>query len=281
MIEQVKYQNGNPVNADSLIAALNQEKAELELEAARLALEQNKINFESEMLGYGSRLDSSNKDQIIRTQEINSGLASAQIKYKQALQAYRNTELKAPFSGILANLNITPGNRVNPGQQVGLLYAPDKMQIRVRVLETEMQQLRKGATAEVLPLAYPNQPYSASLSQINPLVSEDGLIELTFDIQKPSGLLSGMNATVRRSIAADTSLLVPREAVVIRSGKEVVFLYHPEEQLAKWKYVTTGRENAEEVQILEGLEEGDTAIVTNNLQLAHDAPVTVVESGRK
>jgi len=41
--------------------------------------------------------------------------------------------------------------------------------------------------------------------------------------------------------------------------------------LAKWNYVTVGREKGKEFEILEGLTEGQQVIVTNNLQLAHDA----------
>lgn len=52
-------------------------------------------------------------------------------------------------------------------------------------------------------------------------------------------------------------------------------IFTAEEGLARWNYINTGRENGREVEILEGLEEGKAVIMTNNLQLAHDALVKI------
>jgi hypothetical protein len=46
-----------------------------------------------------------------------------------------------------------------------------------------------------------------------------------------------------------------------------------EERLAKWNYVTVGLENDIEVEIKDGIKVDQIVIVSNNLQLAHDAPV--------
>ena len=92
---------------------------------------------------------------------------------------------------------------------------------------------------------------------------------------------SGMNVrvSVRRSLGQQ--LVIPKTAVVLRSGKQVVFTL--QEGKAMWNYVHTGLENATEYVVSdksqkgieEGLLEGDTIIVTGNLNLAHEAAVNV------
>ena len=70
-------------------------------------------------------------------------------------------------------------------------------------------------------------------------------------------------------------------AVVLRSGKQVVFTL--KEGKAMWNYVHTGLENATEYVVSDksqggvedGLLEGDTVIVTGNLNLAHETEVTI------
>ena len=94
-------------------------------------------------------------------------------------------------------------------------------------------------------------------------------------------LFSGMNVrvSVRRSLGQQ--LVIPKTAVVLRSGKQVVFTL--QEGKAMWNYVHTGLENATEYVVSdksqkgieEGLLEGDTIIVTGNLNLAHEAAVNV------
>ena len=85
-----------------------------------------------------------------------------------------------------------------------------------------------------------------------------------------------MHVQAIMSLPYDQHIVIPKEALVVRSGKFVVFT--AKNKLAKWNYVTIGRENGKEIEILEGLQQGDSVIITNNLQLAHDATVSFVKN---
>jgi Na+-driven multidrug efflux pump len=71
-------------------------------------------------------------------------------------------------------------------------------------------------------------------------------------------------------------LVVPKSAVVLRSGKQVVFTLT--EDKAYWNYVHTGLENADSYTIIDGLKEGDIVITSGNINLAHEAPVKVIDN---
>jgi multidrug efflux pump subunit AcrA (membrane-fusion protein) len=74
-------------------------------------------------------------------------------------------------------------------------------------------------------------------------------------------------------------LIVPQEAILVRSGRKLVFVV--ENGLAKWRYVQIGLENENYAEILpganpgEGLNEREMVITEGHFTLAHDARVTI------
>ena len=132
----------------------------------------------------------------------------------------------------------------------------------------------------VLPYAG-GSSFEGSVSEINPLVDANGMVKVKADVNGEGKLFSGMNVrvSVRRNLGEQ--LVIPKTAVVLRSGKQVVFTL--KEGKAMWNYVNTGLENATEYIVSDksrkgvedGLLEGDTVIVTGNLNLAHEAEVNV------
>ena len=89
---------------------------------------------------------------------------------------------------------------------------------------------------------------------------------------------------VRAAIAGEVfadRLLVPREAIVTRDGRPVVFKV--ENGRALWVYVQLGRQNDRLVEIERidqggPLDPGTQVVVSNHLTLTHDAKVKVKET---
>ena len=80
---------------------------------------------------------------------------------------------------------------------------------------------------------------------------------------------------------------MPKEAIVERSRREVVFVFEPESEgsstgRAKWRYVTTGLENEEAIEVVpaedtDELVEGEIVLVGGHTTLTHDAMVRLAE----
>jgi multidrug efflux pump subunit AcrA (membrane-fusion protein) len=68
-------------------------------------------------------------------------------------------------------------------------------------------------------------------------------------------------------------LLVPREALLVRDQRNLVF--RAENGLAKWCYVDVGEQNEQSIEIRSGIAAGDTIIVDGHYTLAHDARIRV------
>ena len=84
-----------------------------------------------------------------------------------------------------------------------------------------------------------------------------------------------MNVNVRVQKTLPNQLVIPKKALVLRTNRQVVFTLR--EGKAMWNYVKTGIENATGFIITEGLSEGDSVIYDGNINLAHEAPVSVIK----
>ena len=110
---------------------------------------------------------------------------------------------------------------------------------------------------------------------MNPVVDKNGMVQAKAVVENTQGnLYEGMNVRVLVQQAVSDKLVVPKSAVVLRSDKQVLFVYA--NGRAQWRYVKTGLENSREYTIEEQLEDGEVVIVSGNFNLAHDVEVEIV-----
>jgi membrane fusion protein, multidrug efflux system len=276
MVEKVWVRNGQRVKKGDVLAQLEYSRQQLQLERARVQLEEKKLAFEDQMMSFKGT-DSVRQKRIEANILISSGLAATEVAYKEAALEYEHTFVRATLSGVVSGMEVKPGNPVEEGKLFCYLHNPAAMAVVCDVLEVDALRLKPGIKAEVN-VAGEESSYSGRVAELNPRVDEKtGMVNVTILIaQNNANLIPGMHVQVVLRLPYEQHIIVPKEAVVIRSGRAVVFT--AEDGLAKWNYVSTGRENGKEVEILDGLAEDKAVIVTNNLQLAHDSPVSVVKN---
>jgi multidrug efflux pump subunit AcrA (membrane-fusion protein) len=257
LIAAINTNNGNFVTKGAILAELNNEKQKLAFDRANIQLREKQVAYNDLIIGYPNNADTVKFKKAIENIRVTSGLATAEIGYREAKMEFENTFIKATVSGIVSDLDVKQGGTVTVGQVLCRLHDSNSLVVVSHVLEADAFIL-KGIVSEV-----------------NPRVDEkSNLVKVVTKLQKNKDLLPGMSVQITFIIPYNKNIIVPKEAVVIRSGKHVVFT--AERGLAKWNYVTVGRENGKEIEIIEGLKENQAVIITNNLQLAHDAPVKVL-----
>jgi RND family efflux transporter MFP subunit len=271
IVSEILTNNGQLVKKGDIIAKIESQKYNLEAEKAKVLLKEKSVAFEDQITGFKGQDDE--KLKIIRENiRYSSGLASAEISYEQAKLDLENTIIKAPISGIISDLNIREGNLVKADESFCLIHDQSYLRVSCDVLEADAFNLFAGQMASIQPLFEKDRTFQAKVTSINPRVNlKTGLVRVQLTLGQSKELLPGMNVGVIIKVPHEKNIIVPKEAIVVRSGKQVVFTV--ENELAKWNYVTTGRENGKEIEITEGLKENQMVIITNNLQLAHDAPV--------
>lgn len=269
-LEKLMVTNGQRVKSGQLLAELENDREELSLEKANLAVEIAEVAYETDSLARTTNFT----PRIKRTLELNSGLRTARVSYKEAELNLENTRLEAPISGIISQIEERQGNIVSSGKELGLIYDPDNLMLLGKILETDFKYLRKGLKADIYPLSFPEQTFEATLIEINPRVDENGMITIKLKLDETKNLLPGMNANAVIRVPQSENVIVPREALVMKRGRPVVFTVV--DGLAKWNYVEIGLDNGIDLEITKGVTSGSTVIISNNLQLAHDARVTTI-----
>lgn len=273
-LAKVHVRNGQSVPAGYILAELDQRDAQLALQRAEQAIILKKSDYQDLLLR--QKIDYQKEEEIPanlrQTFRIQSGLAEAELSLQEAKNKMEDGVLRAPFAGVIADLKGKAYNTLAVGEAFCVLYNPNTLYLEGEVIEGEIPRLRQEQAAKVYPLAS-EQSYPARLSQINPMVNEKGMVQIRLALSQSKDLWPGMNAEAQIIIPQKQALVVPKEALVIRSGRKVVFT--AEDNLAKWNYVETGLENASEIEIIEGLVAGQQVIISNNLQLDHDSPIRV------
>ena len=183
--------------------------------------------------------------------------------------------IKAPISGRIADLKVRTGSLVNSGDELFEIINIGQLELKVKVLESDINLISIGQKAEIYPVGGSFPDLTGIVRSINPKVDENGLVQVSILVTASKGLLPGMNARAIIRAPQNNSLVVPKEALVYRSNRPVVFTIENNE--SKWNYVEVGKDNGREVEILSGIEAGMAVITSNNLQLAHQAPVQIIK----
>ena len=208
---------------------------------------------------------------------IQSGLPAAEVALEEAEFFLAQATQTAPFSGLVADVSVQAGRLIGQGEEICTLIDPTSLEAEFNLLEQEISSLGDRQRVFVSPIANPDLRLPAILDIINPRVDEGGLLRVRARLGRTSAarLYPGMNVTVTLEGASESAVLIPKEALVIRSGRSLVFTYDASSGRAKWQYVTVAHENDEQVALSEGVEAGQQVIVSGNLNLDHDSRVRV------
>lgn len=277
-IARIYVKNGDRVNKGQKIAELATFRLTNKTAQAKDALEKARLELKDVLIGQGYMLEDSAKvpPATLNLARVKSGYDLALAQYQLAQYEEQNATLIAPFDGIIANLFAKQENVASTTDAFCTVIDPHSLEASFTVLESELPLIQNGDKVEVTPFATTSLKTEGRISEINPLVDENGMVQVKAAVNDKGKLFEGMNVRVSVQRSLGKQLVVPKTAVVLRSGKQVVFTLV--DGHAYWNYVRTGLENADSYTLLEGLKEGDVVITSGNINLAHESPVKVIEN---
>ncbi|HXB09374.1 MAG TPA: efflux RND transporter periplasmic adaptor subunit [Puia sp.] len=248
------------INDADLQATLEKGKAQLELyqkteERERKLLEINGIN---------------QADYDLAVSNINS--TKADIDYTQA--QLDKTIIRAPFDGVVGLRQVSPGAYITPANIIATVQQLDKTKVDFTLPEQYGNIVRKGSLVDVQLDALTNTRRKGLIVATEPQVNltsrnlkvrallEDG-------VGHPGSFVKVfINAGVdKRAIMVPTNCIIPEDrnnqVILVKGG------------LARVVNVQTGVREASSIEIIQGVNAGDTVIVTGVLFARPDAPVTI------
>ena len=212
---------------------------------------------------------------------VYTNLTQQEQEVEQARLQLERTQVIAPFNGRVADLQVEEGQHVGMGTHLLTLLQDDRMKVSVDVLEGDLVHVTPGVTANVVVPSYSDEVFQGYVHAVNPSVDpKTGSGRITVALRNPGGrLVSGLYADVAlETNRLQERMVAPSEAVIVRQGREVVFLIRGGRSY--WMYVIVGERSGNFTEIIGGdppsvVEPGDSLVVQGNYALAHDVPVEV------
>jgi RND family efflux transporter MFP subunit len=192
-------------------------------------------------------------------------LADAQARLAMAQQAQADIELQAPFSGQVLSLGIAPGSSVKAFQAVLTLADPSNLEVAAVPSAADLAQLGSGQPAVIRLSSRQGSDFDGKITRLPLAVSSNSGADsqdttVHFSLDDPSVQLAlGDAATILVTIDSRTDVLwLPPAA--IRSFQDQDFVFVESGGVQRRVNVTVGLRSAERVEIVSGLEEGQTVV---------------------
>lgn len=202
------------------------------------------------------------------------GISPAQIEsVLRSGKPERQAAVVAPTDGVVTELNVRQGQQVMPGTP--LMRVADLSQIWVTVEIPELQGgwIAQGRSAEARLSAIPGKVFEGKVEYVYPnLETQTRTLRARISIPNPEGALKpGMFAEVALfGGPRDNTLLVPTEAVIRTGERDVVILAEGDGKFRP-AMVKIGDDRQGQTEILEGLDEGETIVVSGQFLIDSEA----------
>ena len=275
-IAAIYVKNGDRVVKGQKIAMLDRFKLQNTFLQARDNLERAKLDLQDVLIGQGYSLNDSARIpvEVMELAKVKSNYNNNLNQYALAEYNLNNSILYAPFDGVVANLFSKVHNLPDGSQPFCTIIDNRHPETNFKVLESELPYLRAGDKVRVSPFSANDYSCEGQIAEINPSVDKNGMVMVKAYMNNPQNrLYDGMNVKIRMQRSLGKQLVIPKEALVLRSNRKVVFTLKNEH--AQWVYVETGLENSSSYVVTEGLNAGDSVIYEGNINLAHESPVKI------
>ena len=263
-IIEINFEEGSFVKKGQLLAKVNDRplQAQLQRLVSQLKLAEDRVFRQNALL----ERDAVSKEAY---EQVKTELATLNADIDLIESNIAQTELRAPFDGVIGL------RQASPSTIVAKLTKLSPLKVEFAVPERYANDVKIGAgldfTLEGKLNAFHATVYARE-SKIDPTTHT-----LTIRALYPnanSAVLPGRYASIKlNKDEIQNALAVPSEAIVPEMGKDKIFLYKSGK--AQPTEITTGIRTEAEVQVLQGLNVGDTIITSGTLQLRTGLPVTL------
>jgi HlyD family secretion protein len=236
--------------------------ADLTLKISRVNVQDlaNRLKVEQERLAVNSK---STKAQL--------NAAASRLDQLRALATLRRQQVdelkvRAGSAGVLQQVLVTEGQQVTPGTNLARVADPASLKAVLRVAETQISGVRIGQPVIV---DTRNGLIQGTVSRIDPAAREG-----TFEID--ASLIGPLPPSARPDLSVDGTIELERLKDVLKVGRPAfgqaqqtigMFVLSPDGSEAERRSVKLGRNSVSQIEILEGLKEGDQVIISDTTAL--------------
>lgn len=287
-IQKIFVDIGDYVNTGKLLALIDQstfvqtvKQTEGLLNQAKATLENNKVNYERLLTlfekGLASKGDLDNAETQVKVSEAQ--VQTAEANYSNAKLQLGYCSITAPFSGYITKRFLDQGSLVSSGtsNSIFILSNIGKLKIMVNVLEKDIPLLDNVRDVMIKTDAYPNEVFNGKfrkMSQSVDLSTRTMPVEINIDNDN-NMLKPGMFARVELVLDKHYNVItLPLQCVLKDDNGRYVYMIS-EESTAVKKYVQTGLESNNKIEIISGLSETDKIVSVGQELIKENSKVKI------
>lgn len=270
------FRLGDKVSEGQVIIRLENEEYEnnIAIEAVKLNLEISEQEYEKQKSLYekgGVTLYELRNSEVSKT--------NARYNYENAQIQLAKMNIVAPFTGVITELPYyTKGMRVASGSHMVTMMSYNKMYIEINLPEKNIAEVKTDQKVLVTNYTLPEDTLTGSVTELSPAISSEtrtfsGIIE----IQNPA-LKFRPGMFVKADIitaSKDSTIVIPKDVILSGGRGKYVFVVGRNSN-ADDRWITTGLENQDYVEVLEGLEINDRLIVGGFETLRDNSKVKII-----
>lgn len=269
-ITRLYVKEGSVVKAGQVLAEIDNRVASADLQSAQATLRQAELDYERFQKAFRSGGVSQKQVDDMKIQ-----LEAAQARNAQAGKISGNTRLTAPISGVINQKYVETGTYLSAGNKLFEIVDVSKMKLVVNVPEAQVIHLREGQKVSVRSDVFPEARYEGKITFV--AVKGDGALNYPVEIEIPNRedhtLKAGMYGTASFDMPVTAPVLyVPRSAFYNGVNSGILFVLE-EGHTARSRHVVTGAMIGDRVEVREGLQDGETVIISGQINLTDGSEV--------
>lgn len=270
----IEFREGQNVKQGDVLVRLESSEPLADLAAAKAALVDSESQYRRSSELYETRVVSQSELEQLEARR------DADVAAVNAAQARLNqTVIRAPFAGQLGLRRVSLGSIVSPSTIITTLDDTSEIKLDFDVPEVFLSRLQTGLAVAAKSAAWPDHTFTGHVMSVDTRVDP---VSRTVTVRallpnNDGRLRPGMFLTVTLMKEDVQALMIPEQAIVPERSKQFVFVVG-EANVVEQREVRTGRRRPGEVEIIDGLEEGELVIIEGSQKVRPGTTVKLVEA---
>jgi RND family efflux transporter MFP subunit len=252
-------------------AEAEQEEAKAQLSLAEITFQRFKDLLERQSVSLQEFDETKAKYEVAkaRVRKTDEAAASLEARKRQAeaalneAKAYHEyTKIRAPFSGIITRKFVHEGDLATPGSNLLTLEDTDHYRMEASVNESQTGKVAIGKEIEITLDRLGEKRIKGKVSEIVPAIDPTTrAFVVKIDLPAIPEIISGMYCKAYFPVEEVSLLLVPRTAIV-EAGQLTSLYVVDKNRMVDKRLVTVGKAYGDKVEILSGLNAGESVITS-------------------
>lgn len=271
---KVLVDEGDVVRVGQTLAIIKGDKLSVDVTNARAAYDNAQTDLQ--------RYENAFKTGGVTKQQLDQSklsLANAKARLDQANISYGDANIKATINGIVNKRMVEPGTVVSPGTELFELVNTSKLKLAVTVPEGQIPSLKMGSAVKVKASVYPDKDFSGKISFI--AAKADASLNFPIEIE----IANNPNNEIKAGMYGTAEFGSKNASVPVRAISRTAFVggvnagqvFVIKDNKASLRKITPGRILGTQVEVLNGLQDGEIVVTSGQINLTEGAQVSIIK----